>query len=188
MSPWISSDTTSTPWRRQIAPRRASSSAVQTRPTGLCGLHRKIIRVRGLLAALVQTVEIHLVSAVPQDQTGSRPSGAVFRDDVGEIEKHRRLHDDPIARLRERVGSHCQCVQDVWRTQDMGRIDLPSVPSIQPARERRDQPVGDCLVAIDAMRGPCATIASVMHGATRKSMSATPAGNRSIPSAPSTMR
>ncbi len=41
-SQWISSDMTVTPCRRQISPRRVSSSAVQARPAGLWGLHRKI--------------------------------------------------------------------------------------------------------------------------------------------------
>ena len=39
-SQWISSDTTYTSCLAQISPSRASSALVQTRPTGLWGLHR----------------------------------------------------------------------------------------------------------------------------------------------------
>ena len=39
-SAWISSATTTTPWRDVTSSSAASSSRLQTRPTGLCGLHR----------------------------------------------------------------------------------------------------------------------------------------------------
>ena len=42
-SQWISSETTNTPYRWHTPPSRRSSSAVQTLPTGLWGLHRKNI-------------------------------------------------------------------------------------------------------------------------------------------------
>jgi len=42
----ISSETTMASLARAISPTAASSSRVQTRPTGLCGLHRMIILTR----------------------------------------------------------------------------------------------------------------------------------------------
>ena len=44
---WISSEQMKTPWSQHICATRESSSADQTRPTGLCGLHRMSIFVPG---------------------------------------------------------------------------------------------------------------------------------------------
>jgi hypothetical protein len=80
-----------------------------------------------------QRVEIHLVSAVPQDQRVLDHLPSVFRDDVGEIEENGRLHDDAVARLGERV----HAIANAFRTFGARRIwdgstSHPCLSSSQP--------------------------------------------------------
>ena len=155
MSPWISSDTTRTSWRRQIAPRRAKLLA---RPDPA---HR-VVRI---------AQEDHAGSRVarrarssPSKSISYRPSRrisgfstmppSVFGDDVGEIEEDGRLNDDAVARLRETDSPPSQVRSARWARAGYGRVDGPSMPLSSQPVSAGIKSLGHRLIAKNAMRSP----------------------------------
>lgn len=111
MSQWISSETTTTPRRSQIAASRRSVSSGQTMPAGLCGLERSSSR-----AVVVQKgfelLEVHFVAVARAPQRVADHAASHLFGDQPEGVVDGRLDDHLVARTGKCQHCHADTLDD----------------------------------------------------------------------------
>lgn len=153
-SQWISSDMTVTPCRRQIFPRRVSSSAVQARPAGLWGLHRKISLACGSGRLALQIFEVHAVGAAFVDERiGERLTAGTLQYGE-ETVVNGRLKDYLVARFGQGLQDDRKGGNDARSREDPLVFDAESVPFAEPPFYGFEIGVGDLRIAENAVAEP----------------------------------
>ena len=81
-------------------------------------------------------------------------ASVVFSDDIGKIKEYGRLHDDTVPALREQIGRHRQCIQNIRRAQDMVWLEVPAVPRLHPPGQGWQQRIRHRFIPEHPMGGP----------------------------------